>query len=47
MGLMYVFRVKGLFGALCVTVPPPSEELVSFHRAKVALCAVITVLESE
>lgn len=45
--MMRVFRVRVLFLALGVTVPPPSEELVSFHRAKPALRVVITVLESE
>lgn len=47
MEMMRVFRVEGLFAALSATVPPPSVELVSFHRANVALRVVITVLESE
>lgn len=42
MRMMRVFRVEVLFAALSAIVPPPSEELV-----KVALCVVITVLESE
>lgn len=47
MEMMRVFRVEGLLAALSATVPPPSVELVSFHRANVALRVVITVLESE